>query len=74
MRAPVLLSGASTTRAPSPHLCAPATTVDNPGTCRAFFEAWNKRDMQAAVNLFSEDVVYEDVVTMMWCVADVVCC
>lgn len=27
-----------------------------------FFECWNRRDMEAAVLLFSEDVVYEDTV------------
>ena len=37
-------------------------TGSNAATCVAFFEAWNKRDMQAAIELFSEDVVYEDTV------------
>jgi steroid delta-isomerase-like uncharacterized protein len=34
----------------------------NAAACVAYFEAWNRRDMQAAVDLFSEDVVYEDTV------------
>ena len=34
----------------------------NAATCLAFFEAWNQRDMQTAIDLFSDDVVYEDTV------------
>ena len=54
-------------RATSPALCAAATAAveaasGNAASCLAYFEAWNKRDMQAAIALFSEDCVYEDTV------------
>ena len=39
-----------------------AAVTGNAATCLAFFDAWNRRDMTAAVSLFSEDVVYEDTV------------
>ena len=37
-------------------------TSGNGATVLAFFESWNERDMEKAVNLFSENVVYEDTV------------
>ena len=40
----------------------PRCTCRDAATCTAFFEAWNRRDMLAAIDLFAEDVVYEDTV------------
>jgi ketosteroid isomerase-like protein len=50
-------------RAGIARLSAPASVATgNAAACCAYFEAWNRRDMQAAIDLFSEDVVYEDTV------------
>ena len=45
-----------------PNKPAVSAATGNSATCVAFFEAWNRRDMSAAIDLFSEDVVYEDTV------------
>lgn len=41
---------------------ATTTATGNAAKCVAYFDAWNRRDMEAAVALFSEDVTYEDTV------------
>ena len=64
----LLIASSASLRLSSPRrahvVCTAATTsaTGNAATCMKFFDSWNKRDMQAAIDLFSEDVIYEDTV------------